>query len=126
MRRLEAGLLGIFVAAWILAALASFGLIDLADLIRLQLRPYFAVAGGLGWLAGNVYRLRRRDYFLPSSHRALAALYLGGPPSLLLLLFALAPRNLQIQIPVAPLLAMGVMGVFFAVPLVVGRFGPRA
>lgn len=126
MRRLEAALLGIFVAAWTLAALASFGLIDLSDLIRLRLRPYFALAGGVGWLAGNIYRTRRRDYFLRSSHRALAALYLGGPPSILLLIFALAPRDLQTQIPVAPLLAMGVMAVFFAVPMVVGRFGPRA
>lgn len=123
---MEAALLGVFVAAWTLAALASFGLIDVSDLIRLRLRPYFALAGGVGWLAGNVYRMRRRDYLLRSSHRALVALYLGGPPSLLLLLFALASRELQIQIPVAPLLAMAVMGVFFSVPLVVARFGPRA
>ena len=125
MRGLEAGLLGVFIAAWILAALASFGVIDLAGLIELRLRPYFAVAGGVGWLCGNLYRARRRGYQMKSSHRSLAALYLGGPPSILLLLFALAPRELQSQIPVAPLLAMGVMAIFFAVPLVVGRFGPK-
>ncbi len=126
MRGLEAGLLGIFIAAWTLAALASFGVVDLAGLVQLQLRPYFAIAGGVGWLCGNVYRARRRGYQLRSSHRALAALYLGGPPSLLWLLFALAPRELQTQIPLAPLLALAVMGIFFAVPLVVGRFGPES
>lgn len=126
MKRLEAGLLGIFVAAWILAALASFGLIELANTVQLRLRPYFAIAGGVGWLAGNVYRLRRARISRRRTRRALTALYLGGPPSLLLLLFALSPRTLQTQVPVAPVLAMAVMAVFFAVPLVVGRFGPRA
>ncbi len=125
MRKLEAGLLGIFAGAWAVAAFAAFGWLDLSGYINSTLRTYFAVAGGLGWLAGNVYRLRLRAYPLPRPTRALLALYLGGPPSLLLLWFALTPKELQTAIPVAPLLAMGVLLVFFLVPILVAWFWPR-
>ncbi len=125
MKRLDAAILGIFVAAWILASLAAFGWIDLQDRVQIGLRAYYAVAGGLGWIAGNYYRIRLRPYPNPRPYKSLLALYLGGTPSLVLLLFALSPRWLQTQLPIAPLLAIGIMAVFFAVPILVALFGPQ-
>ena len=104
--------------------MAAYGWADLSGRLQFELRHYFAIAGVTGWLAGNVYRMRLRPYPQPRPYRSLMALYLGGPPSLLFLLFALAPKYLQTHTPAAPLLAIGVMVVFFAVPLLIAWFWP--
>jgi hypothetical protein len=115
----ERSLLGFFGAAWTIALLHLAGLLPLAGSLPISLYFYYAFAACAGWLAGNVFVLRRRRGGASrQSRRLLTILYLFGPPSLVYLLRSLAPPAHQQAAPLAPLWAFGVYGVFFLVPLV--------
>jgi hypothetical protein len=120
----ERSLLGFFGAAWIVALLHLAGVVPLAGGLPLSLYGYYAFAAIAGWLAGNVYVLRRRRLAATvpvtacgRDRRLLAILYLFGPPALVYLLWALVPAAQQRLAPLAPLWAFGVYGVFFLVPI---------
>ena len=138
----ERSLLGFFGAAWIVALLHLAGVVPLAGGLPLSLYGYYAFAAVAGWLAGNVYVLRRRRLAstVPATprgraageggarvgapgtpgrrdRRLLAVLYFFGPPALVYLLGAVVAAEQQAQAPLAPLWAFGVYGVFFLVPI---------
>lgn len=56
------------------------------------------------------------------SRRTLLALYLGGPPGILWLLWAGFAAAERLANPLAPLWALGVFAVFFLVPFSLRRF----
>lgn len=143
LSRAERSLLGFFGAAWMVALLHLAGVLPLAGALPLGLYGYYAFAAVAGWLAGNVYVLRRRRLAAtvpptprgraageggrrvggPATagrrdRRLLAILYVFGPPSLVYLLWALVSSPQQRLAPLAPLWAFGVYGVFFLVPIV--------
>ena len=111
----ERSLLGFFGAAWAVSLLHLVGVLPLAAAVPLSLYGYYAFAAAAGWLAGNVFVLRRRRI---GGRGLLLVLYLFGPPSLVYLLRALAPPEHHQLAPLAPLWAFGVYGVFFLVPIV--------
>jgi hypothetical protein len=111
----ERSLLGFFGAAWAVSVLHLAGVLPLAAALPLSLYGYYAFAAAAGWVAGNVFVLRRRR---TGGRGLLLDLYLFGPPSLVYLLRALAPPEHQQAAPLAPLWAFGVYGVFFLVPVV--------
>lgn len=116
MRRVEPALIGLFLASWLGALLGQLGVLDLAGTLPLAFYPYFSLAAGLGWLAGNVYVHRRRS--VPKAlRRRLMLIYLVGPPGILYLVRAMAPVVDQTVAPLVPLLGFGVFTVFFAVPV---------
>jgi hypothetical protein len=85
-------------------------------------RSLFSFAVVLGWVAGNVFMARVRQRAL--SRRALLALYLGGPPGLIWLLWAFVPAPQQAVAPLAPILSLGIFGIFFLVPVTIRRRTP--
>ena len=116
MSRGERRLLGFFGAAWVVAILHLAGVLPVAAAVPLSLYGYYAVAASIGWLAGNVFALRRRR--AGGDRWLLVVLYLFGPPSVLYLLWALVAPERHQAAPLAPLWAFGVYGVFFLVPIV--------
>lgn len=116
MARFEPALFALFLVAWLGALLGQLRLVPLAGLLDLGLYPLFTVAAALGWVAGNVY-LHRRRRSPPAVRRKLFVIYLVGPPGLLYLLRAMAPRAVQQMAPLVPLLAFAVFVVFFLVPI---------
>ena len=123
MIRFELLLLGFFSAVWLLAALALFGLLPLAGTLPLNLYRFYSVAAVLGWLAGNLYVLRRRGLGEGFRQRLLLA-YLLGPPGVLYLLRAMAPAAQQAAAPLVPAFAFMVYGIFFLVPVTLRFTGP--
>ena len=73
----------------------------------------------VGWVAGNVYVSRRGSSPLP--RRALLAIYLGGPPGLIWLLWAFVPVPVQVLSPLVPFLSLAIFGIFFLVPVTLRR-----
>ena len=110
----ERSLLGFFGAAWAVSVLHLAGVLPLAPALPLSLYGYYGFAAAAGWVAGNVFVLRRRRI---GGRGLLLVLYLFGPPSLVYLLRALAPPEHHQAAPLAPLWAFGVYGVFFLVPV---------
>jgi len=78
-------------------------------------RALFSFAAILGWIAGNAFMSRIGPSGL--TRRALVSIYLGGPPSLLWLLWACVPAPVQAESPLVPLLSLGIYGIFFLVPV---------
>lgn len=115
--RLEIALVGLFFASWLLAALSALELVSLAGLLDLSLYPYYSLAAVLGWVAGNVYVVRRRSV-APALRLRVLWIYLLAPPGVLYLLRALAPARVQALAPLVPLYAFGVFAVLFLVPVV--------
>lgn len=115
MSRGERSLLGFFGAAWVVALLHLAGILPLAGRLPLSLYGYYAFAAVTGWLAGNVFVVRRRK--AAGDTWFLVVLYLFGPPSLVYLVDAVAWPALHQAAPLAPLWAFGVYGVFFLVPV---------
>jgi hypothetical protein len=113
----------LYFASWLGALLGQLGLVPLAGSVGLGLYPFFSLAAALGWLAGNLYLHRRRQAPRPLWRRLLL-IHLLGPPGILYLLAAMAPAEQQAAAPLLPLLAFGVFGVFFLVPLTLSGF-PR-
>jgi hypothetical protein len=52
-----------------------------------------------------------------ASRRVLLALYFGGPPGVIWLLWALIPLEVQADSPLVPLLSLGIFAIFFLVPV---------
>jgi len=126
VKRFDAGVAGLCLGAWFVAiGFLWFGGGRAPRLVGPG--ALFPAAAILGWLAGNVYVARRRA--VTTARRTLLALYLGGPPGILWLLWAGFERAARLANPLAPLWALGVFGVFFLVPFSLRRFpggrGPR-
>lgn len=122
MRRFEAVVGGICLGAWLVAAALLFAPLD-ADRFALSERGLFPLAAAFGWLAGNFYVARSRTAGL--GRRGLLALYLGGPPGLVWLYWAMAPSAARALSPLAPLLALAVFAIFFVVPVSLRGFPRR-
>ncbi len=116
MIRFELALLALFSAVWLLAALGLFGLLPLAGSLPLDLHRFYSIAAVLGWLAGNLYVLRRRSLG-ENFRRRLLLTYVLGPPGVVYLLRALAPATQQAAAPLVPAYAFLVYGIFFLVPV---------
>lgn len=116
MKRFEVALLGLFLACWVVVALAVAGVVPLAGSLALTLYPLYAVAAALGFLAGSLYVRRRRGLEAPLRRRLLL-IFFFGPTGLLYLLRAMAPTAQQLAAPLVPLYAFGVYSVFFLVPV---------
>ncbi|MEL7058592.1 MAG: hypothetical protein AAGN46_01060 [Acidobacteriota bacterium] len=119
------GLLAAWSVVWVVAIFALVGWIPLAGALPLSLYQLYAAASVLGWIAGNLYLLRKRSIPLAALQRRMLSLYLLGPPSALFLVRGMAPRQDQLEAPLVPLFAFLVYLVFFAVPLSFGRVPPR-
>lgn len=118
MKRFEIVVGGTCAVVWLVATilLRTGGL----DLERFPPpRSLFSFAAILGWIAGNVFMSRQVSSGL--SRRALVPIYLGGPPSLVWLLWACVPEPVQAASPLVPLLALGIYGIFFLVPVTLRR-----
>lgn len=110
-------LVGLFLAAWLLALLDGVGLLPLAGGLSLSLYRLYAAAAFLGWLAGNLY-VQRSSRRLPRwLRRRVWMVYFIGPPGIIYLLWALAPAADQAAAPMVPIYAMGVFAVLFQVPV---------
>jgi hypothetical protein len=116
LSRLEVILLGLFLACWALSLLSFTHVLSLAGSLPLALYPYYAVAVALGWGFGILYVRRTRDLATQIRRRYLFIYYLG-PPSVLVLLRAMAPVLYQRQAPLVPLWAFGVFSILFLVPV---------
>ena len=117
MSRVELLILSFFSAVWLVAALAFVGLLPLEGLLVLGLYQLYGLAAFLGWLSGNIYVERRRRLPLGRHRKRLLVTYLLGPPSVVYVLRAMAPAQIQAAAPVVPLYAFLVFGLFFLVPV---------
>jgi len=120
----ELSLLGVFLAVWTVALASLVGLLPTDGLLDLSLYQLYGIAAALGWLAGNVYVVRRRRVPQPLRRRFLLV-YLLGPPGILYLLRSLASLPIQAQAPFAAIYACGVFFVFFLVPVTFKGSSPR-
>jgi hypothetical protein len=129
VKRVEVVVAGLFVACWVLLFLDLAGWVHLAGSRDLGLYPYYSLAAALGSVSGHlfVWRLRRfaLDQDRPARRRALL-LHVAGPPGALALLRSFAPEPAQAAAPLVPVLGFFVFTVFFVVPLLMRRPGPRA
>lgn len=116
MKRLELAVAGAGAACWLLALAYGAGWLPPPASLDLPLRALDALAAALGWLCGNAYVARSRPLPRPL-RRYLLAPWLIAPPGLLFLLRSLAPVAEQSALPIAGLLATGVFGVLFLVPV---------
>ena len=114
---IELVLLAAFSAAWLLAILASIGLVPLAGMLTLDLYRLYSIAAVLGWVAGNIYVFRSRVVPHDQFRRRLLLSYLIGPPSVVYLLRAMASTTAQQAAPFVPLYSFAVYALFFLVPL---------
>ncbi len=115
--QLEIVLLGVFSASWLLAILVLLRLVPVAGLLDLDLYSFYSLAAALGWVSGNVYVLRRQRLPADRYRKRLLLSYLLGPPSVLYILRALAPRAVQSAAPLVPIYAFVVYCLFFLVPV---------
>jgi hypothetical protein len=116
IRGLEAVLLGLFLACWLVLALAGVHLTHLAGHAPIPLYPFFSFASALGWSTGTLYILRGRR-LADRDRRVLRWVYYLAPKGILYLLRALAPAADLKAAPLVPLWAFGVYSVFFLVPV---------
>lgn len=118
--RFETTVVVVAFLCWLIGLLAWIGLLPLAGSVDLELRVLFAVAAGLGWLAGNVYVQRSRGLSAAARPRLLM-IYLLGPPGMLFLVRSMASAEVQAAAPLAPLYASGVYAVLYFVPVSLRR-----
>ena len=118
MPRFEAVAGTLFGIVWLLAT----GLLLIGDLELSRFPPprsIFSFAAIVGWIAGNVFMTRLKSSAL--ARRALVAIYLGGPPGLIWLLWACVPTPVQVLSPLVPFLSLAIFGIFFLVPVTLRR-----
>lgn len=116
--RIELGLMGLFSAAWIWGFLIYVGWVPFSGSLNLGLYRLYSVAAVIGWVAGNVYMLRKERLPKSRGYRKRALLAYGlGPLSLTFLLRALAPAEVLAAAPLVPLYAASVQTLFFLVPV---------
>lgn len=126
MKRFELILLGLFLACWVVYLLAVFRVVNPDGTLDLGFYPYYSVAVGAGWGAGNLYVYRSRDLDAESqSRRRLLAGYFLAPLGLILLLKAMMPIEFQRSAPFVGLYAFCVYCIFFAVANKLGMFRRR-
>lgn len=112
------GLLTASCVLWIFAILGQLGVAPISGLLELDLYSLYGTAAAVGWVAGNVYVLRRRALGAGKKfRRRLLLAYLLGPPSVVYLARALAPATVQAAAPFVPWYALAVFAVFFLVPV---------
>lgn len=114
MKRFEAVLLGLFLACWLVYLLALVRVVSPAGSLTLDFYPYFSLAAGVGWGAGNLYVFRVRDRE-PSTRRGLLGGYFLAPLGLLFLVRAMATVDFQRAAPLAGVYALCVFSIFFVV-----------
>lgn len=122
--RLELVLLGLSFLCWTFSFLIVTIDPDLRAGFGIGLYGLYVASLFLGWLAGNVYNFRRRRLPHPAG-RMLITIYLFGPPSVIFLLWALAPAAVRAAVPLAPVYGYGIFIVFFLVPISFRRAGRR-
>jgi hypothetical protein len=122
--RLEAILLALFLACWLVVVLSLIGVVTLRGNFPLGLYPLYSLASALGWGAGNLYVHRGRRFPDPIRRRVLLVYYLG-PQGLIYLLRAMASAADQQAAPLVPLYAFGVFSIFFLVPVKIIRVNVR-
>ncbi|MEO1086225.1 MAG: hypothetical protein AAFY88_18455 [Acidobacteriota bacterium] len=113
---LELRLLGVFSIAWLLVFLVYAGILPAGGNLSLDLYRFYSIAAVLGWISGNVYQLRKRPEN-PKKWPNNLLVYLVGPPSILLLVRAMAPLADKAAAPFVPLYSLVVYGIFFLVPV---------
>ncbi len=122
--RLEIWLTILFALCWTSSIAFAVTGAPLAGALPIGLYHLYGLGAFGGWLAGNVYVHRARA-LERAVGRWLLGLYLLGPPGALFLLDALAPRQHQAMVPLAPLYATAVYAVLFMVPVSFRRGGRR-
>ncbi len=114
----------VVLAAFSTACVVVFGLnriglgawLHLAGSLSLGLYPLYSCAAAAGWLLGNVYI--RRSVGLEGFDRwSICAFYLLAPVGPFFLFRAMAPMSEQLAAPLVPWFCVGIVAVFFAVPL---------
>lgn len=115
MVRIEYLLGTVCASIWGLALFAQWQLLPVEGILNLGLYGLYGIGATLGWLAGNVYVVRRRR--LRGGHWRLLALYASGPLAVLVLLRALAPLDVQRAAPLVPIWGFCVYWIFFLVPV---------
>ena len=115
--QLEIVLLGVFSASWLAAIVVLLGLVPVSGTLHLDLYTLYSVAAFLGWISGNVYLHRLGRLPAGRYRKRLLSSYLLGPPSVLYILRALAPKAVQNAAPLVPLYAFVVYCLFFLVPV---------
>lgn len=126
MKRFELILLGLFLACWLVYLLAVFRVVSPDGTLDLGFYPYYSVAVGAGWAAGNMYVYRSRDLEPESQpRRRLLAGYFLAPLGLILLLKAMMPLEFQRAAPLVGLYAFCVYSIFFVVANKLGMFRRR-
>lgn len=115
--QLEIVLLGVFSASWLAAIVVLLGLVPVSGTLHLDLYSFYSVAAFLGWISGNVYLHRLGRLPAGRYRKRLLSSYLLGPPSVLYILRALAPKAVQNAAPLVPLYAFVVYCLFFLVPV---------
>jgi hypothetical protein len=126
MKKVEMAFMAFCLAAWALALLVAADVVDLSDRLFLSPRQLFAIAAALGWVCGNILVQRVRG-FDSGMTRRFWALYFFGPPGMLYLLRALAPRLQQDGdvVNFIPLLSFFVYAALFFVPVVLRSKEPQ-
>lgn len=120
MLRTEAFVGGFFLACWVVALLYASELVALPRPLPFDLYGLFAFAAAFGWVAGNLYVLRRRT-LPPQLIRRFRGLYLLVPAGLVALVRAMTADSWRAAAPLGGLYALIVYSIFFGVPLLVTR-----
>ncbi len=120
MLRTEAVVGGFFLACWVVALLYASNLAALPRPLSFDLYGLFTFAAAFGWVAGNLFVLRRRR-LAPQLARRFRGLYLMVPAGMVALVRAMTADAWRAAAPLGGLYALLVYAVFFAVPLLVGR-----
>lgn len=124
--RLEAVLLALFLACWVIVLFRWLGIVSLAGNLPLSLYALYSFASSLGWGAGNLYVHRGRRRFPPGTiRRRLMLVYYLGPQGMVYMLRAMAPVADQHAAPLVPVWAFGVFSIFFLVPVTIIRGAMR-
>jgi hypothetical protein len=118
--RTEAVVGGFFLACWIVALFYASDLVALPRPIPIDLYGLFTFSAAFGWVAGNLYVLRRRR--LPAHlARRFRGLYLFVPAGLVALVRAMTTDSWRAAAPLGGLYALLVYAIFFGVPLLLSR-----
>ncbi len=138
MKGLETVILSSSLAAWSVGILAQLGILRWNLTFDLALYPLYILAAFAGWFFGNVYvhrsgrdrRLAGRaldEVVLQAARtRLLFVLYLFGPPGWLYLVRSMALREQLAEMPLVPILTLGVYLTLFSVPVLLrGVAAPR-
>jgi hypothetical protein len=123
VRRLGLILVSLFLACWIFVVLDRAGVLSLAGSRPQGFYRVYGLAAFLGSVGGYVFSYRSRRLSLTERGRLLA-LSLVLPLGAVFLLRSFAPVTERAASPLVPALSIVIYGVFFAVPVSIGRHSP--